>query len=119
MNLTPDILAASYEALRVCAPFVRWGLPAHSHLKFQVTRHKDREGHYTRYIGTSEHFICVSSARIAHYHSLSEVMAHEMIHLVQAVKKLESKGEHNADFKKRAGVVCRTLGFDPHLFCPP
>lgn len=117
MNLTSEVLSAQYEALRICPPFCRWKLPPQEDIKFRVTKHKDREGEYTRYIGTNSHFICVSNNRIAHYDSLAVVMAHEMIHLLQAVRKLETRGEHNADFRQRASLVCKTLGFDPNVFC--
>lgn len=116
-HLTPAILASVYEALRICPPFARWKLPPSEDIEFRVSKHKDREGHYTRYIGTDHHFIYVSAARIAHFDSLAIVMAHEMIHLAQAVHKLETRAEHNADFRRRATQVCATLGFDPHTFC--
>lgn len=117
MKLTAEVLARVYDALRECAPFRRWRLPAAEGITFQVTRHKDREGHYTRLIGTDTHFICVSEARVAHFDSLCIVVAHEMIHLVQAVGKTETRAQHNADFRRRAALVCKTLGFDPHIFC--
>lgn len=115
--LNADILAAQYEALRACPPYRRWGLPPGEDITFLVTQHKDREGHYTRYVGTDKHFVCVSGARIGHYHSLSVVMAHEMIHLLQAVKKTETRTMHNPDFRRKAARVCTTLGFDPKTFC--
>src|SRR3954464_13913704 len=117
LQLTPDILSAVYESLRICPPYLRWGLPPSEDISLLVTAHRDREGHYTRYVGTDRHFLCVSRARIGHYHSLAVVMAHEMIHLLQAVKKTETRAEHNADFRRRAVLVCRTLGFDPKTFC--
>ena len=117
LKLSPVILAGVYESLRLCAPLARWKLPPGEDIKFIVSRHTDREGQYTRRVGTSEHFISVSEVRIAHFDSLAIVMAHEMIHLAQAVLKLETRGEHNADFRRRAALVCKTLGFDPHIFC--
>jgi len=117
LTLTPVILAGVYESLRVCPPFSRWGLPPAEDIEFRVMKYRDREGQYTRYVGTDHHIIDVSAARIAHYDSLAIVMAHEMIHLVQAVRRLETRVMHNADFRRRAAQVCNTLGFDPHLFC--
>lgn len=118
LKLTPAILAGVYESLRLCPPFVRWKLPPCEDIGFQVTRHRDREGHYTRYVGTDHHFICVSQAHIVRYDALSAVMAHEMIHLAQAIHKTEPKHTgHNADFKKRAQRVCKVLGFDGLTFC--
>jgi len=65
----------------------------------------------------SRHYLCVSRYSIGHYDSLAVVMAHEMLHLLQAVKKTETRAQHNADFRQRAAVVCRILGFDPKTFC--
>ena len=107
LPLNSDILAAVYESLRACPPFLRWRLPPCEDINFLVTAHRDREGHYTRHVGTEDHFLCVSRARIGHYHSLAVVMAHEMIHLLQAVKKTETRGEHNADFRRRAALAAR------------
>lgn len=117
MKLTGEILAGVYASLRLCAPFSRWKLPDADAVAFQVTKHKDREGHYTRYVGTDQHFICVSEARISHFDNLCVVVAHEMIHLVQAIVKTETRAQHNADFRRRAALVCKTLGFDPNIFC--
>ena len=80
-----------------------------------VTGHRDREGHYSR--DARRHYLCVSQYSIGHYNSLAVVMAHEMLHLLQALKKTETRAQHNADFRKRAAMVCRTLGFDPKTFC--
>lgn len=117
LHLDREILAGMYEALRVCPPFRRWRLPPASDIRFVVSRHKDREGQYTRILRTDKHFIYVSTVRIGHFDSLAIVMAHEMIHLEQAIAKKETRGEHNADFRRKAARVCKTLGFDPRLFC--
>ena len=117
MHLDKEVLAGVYESLRICQPFRRWRLPPASDIKFVVTKQRDREGDYTRIVRTQQHFISVSGARISHYDSLAIVMAHEMIHLEQAVSKRETRGEHNADFRRKAARVCKVLGFDPRLFC--
>ena len=115
--LNREILAGLYASLRLCPPFRRWALPEAGAVRFVVTRHKDREGHYTRIQRTDKHYICVSNARIGHFDSLAVVMAHEMIHLCQAVSGHETRAQHNADFRRRAALVCKTLGFDPNIFC--
>jgi len=117
LHLDREILAGVYDSLRVCPPFRGWRLPPAASIRFVVSKKKDREGEYTRIIGTQTHFISISSARISHFDSLAIVMAHEMIHLHQAIAKLETRGEHNADFRRRAVRVCKVLGFDPRLFC--
>lgn len=117
LRLTPEILAGVYEALRVCQPFHRWRLPPAQDVKFRVMKYSTHEGHYTRGVRTQDHEIGVSATRIAHFDSLAIVMGHEMIHLHQAIAKLETRGEHNADFRRKASRVCKVLGFDPRLFC--
>jgi hypothetical protein len=118
LKLTKEILAACYESLRACPPIRGWKLPPASVIRFSVSRSKSEQGHYTRYVRSQEHFISISGAVIGRYHALAEVMAHEMIHLAQAIRKEETAGaQHNADFKRKAARVCRLLGFDPHLFC--
>lgn len=117
LHLDREILAGVYDSLRVCQPFKRWRLPPASDLTLRVMRYTSHEGHYTRVVGTQKHEIGVSAARISHFDSLAIVMAHEMIHLHQAIAKLETRGEHNADFRRRAARVCKVLGFDPRLFC--
>jgi len=115
LPISCEILQGVYESLRVCPPFLRWGLPPSYDINFVVTGHKDREGHYSR--EEDKHYLCVSRQTIGHYNSLTVVMAHEMLHLLQALKKTETRAQHNADFRKRAAMVCRTLGFDPKTFC--
>lgn len=117
LHLTREILAGVYDALRVCQPFRGWKMPPASEIKFEVSRSTTEEGHYTRYVRTDRHFISVSGALIGRYQALVEVMAHEMIHLHQAVVRKETSAQHNADFRRKAKRVCAVLGFDPHLFC--
>ncbi len=120
LKLTPDMLVASYEYLRTTPPYRAWKLPDSDDIEFQVTAHHDREGHYTRLIGTDHHFICVSGRRIGHTGSLMEVMGHEMIHLYQAIAKTETPGaEHNAQFRKLAARACSAHGWDALTFAPP
>lgn len=117
LPLTPARLAATYECLRAFPPFCKWKLPPAGEMKFRVTRHADREGHYTRYVGTAKHIICISSRNIGFFNSLAEVMAHEMIHLKQGVAKTETPNtQHNAEFRRHAEHVCRLFGWDPKTF---
>lgn len=120
LALTPERLAATYECLRTFPPFCNWKLPECTEVKFRVTRHKDREGHYTRYLGTQEHFIEVSERNVGFFSSLAKVVGHEMIHLKQAVAKTETAGtEHNAEFRRLARRVCASFGWDPKTFVYP
>jgi hypothetical protein len=111
---TPEILEAAYEYLRTTPPFRGWKLPHADSIGFVITRSKNTKGYYTKEcrkpdsheIGVSEN--CVSSTL-----HLFEVMAHEMIHLHQAINKLETGNtQHNADFLRRAKSVCKYHGWD-------
>lgn len=116
--LTPAILEAAYEFLRVCPPFKAWRLPPADDVEFHVIARPDREGEYTRYCGTDDHIIGISGKRIGHTSSLIIAMAHEMIHLKQARAKTETKGaEHNAEFGVLSKRVCRIHGWDEKVFC--
>ena len=117
LALTPSRLAATYECLRAFPPFCNWKLPPASEVKFRITQHADREGHYTRYVGTTQHIIAVSSKNIGHFNSLAAVTAHEMIHLKQGVAKTETPNtQHNAEFRRHAERICRQFGWDPKTF---
>jgi hypothetical protein len=117
LSLTVERVAALYEALRTFPPFNRLKLLPSGEVKLQVTRHRDREGHYTRYIGTDEHFIALSAAKLGHFDSVVKALAHEMIHLHQGVAKTETRGaHHNAEFRRIAARACRRFGWDLKTF---
>ena len=118
LPLTPDRLESMYDCLRSFPPFCKWGLPLGKDIKsFRVTKHKDQEGHYTRYVGTDKHIISISANRIGHFNSLAQVMAHEMIHLKQGICKTETPNAiHNAEFVRLSLSVCKRFGWDEKTF---
>lgn len=117
LRLTHENLPAAYEYLRACEPFCRWKLPHADEIGFAVTRHRDRYAHMQGYQRSTEAEIAVSERMVGTTKLLMEVMAHEMIHLHQHLKKLETAGTmHNADFMRRAKVVCKRHGFDLQAF---
>ena len=115
LHLTPDMLEKAYELLRTTAPFRGWRLPGGDAIEFKVAAFGTHLAHY-QWTGTG-HSISVSAKASAHLDTLMRLMAHEMIHLYQRIKKVENKNQHNADFRRRAKAVCRVHGFDPALFC--
>ena len=112
------MLVASYECLRTMPPFRGWHLPESDDIEFRISRHRDREGHYTRYCRTDDHIISISSATIRTAPALLEVMAHEVIHLRQALIGAESKTkyQHNAHVWQTARRVCAIHGWDLAAF---
>jgi hypothetical protein len=117
LHLTPEMLAAAYEYLRTTPPFRRWGLPEADEIEFVVTQVLKPQAAYEKYRHVNEHRISVSNARIGTSANLIDVMAHEMIHLYQEIKKTTTGNtEHNAEFDRLAKLVCRHHGFDPKNF---
>jgi hypothetical protein len=111
ITITKATLAAAYELLRTTPPFLGWKLPDSSMLEFAMLR--DR----TTYGDCDGEMIRASSSRHGHLPTLLATVAHEMIHLHQMRRKLETPNtQHNSDFRKRAARVCRLHGFDPKMF---
>jgi hypothetical protein len=117
LPLTPEILAANYEFLRVTPPFRRYKLPPSSEIIFRVVRDPAKRGHYRR-DRYNRPEIVVSSRVIGHTHNLTEVMAHEMGHAIEdLVLGVYPKCEHTTWFRRNfTPRVCKFHGFDPKLF---
>lgn len=116
LRLTPDMLIGAYEFLRACEPFRAWRLPHADEIEFRVINARDRRGHYCRG-DEARHCIAVSAANVGHTETLIRTLAHEMIHLFQRERALETPNtEHNAAFKRLARLVCLYHGFDPRAF---
>lgn len=116
LHLTPEILEAAYEFLRTTPPFRRWKLPHADDVKFVVSADPCWRGYYIcdRRHG---HTIAISGKWIGHTANLIATMAHEMIHLYQSIRGLETRNvTHNADFRRIAARVCKHHGFDPRAF---
>lgn len=118
-RLTPEMLISAYELLRTTTPFKGWHLPDPDYVHFRVGRF-EHAGEY-RHMGLDDpngsHQITLSERSVNHLSTLTRIMAHEMIHLYQNISGRETRGQHNADFKKLAARVCRHHEFDPQLFC--
>ncbi len=114
--LTPPRLAAVYECLRAFPPFSRMCLPPPWEVTFKTVRGRKNDGEYWRWARTDDHTIAVSASRHSHFNSVAATVAHEMIHLSQARRRTETRGEHNAEFRRAARVVCRRFGWDEGQF---
>lgn len=111
---TPDHLRASYDYLRAFRPFNRWPMPDSATLAFRVTRERNTAGWYIR-VGDA-HKIIVSARHAGSHLTVLKIVAHEMIHLKQAIVGTESPANHNADYKRLAAIVCRAWGWDDKDF---
>jgi hypothetical protein len=108
------MLRAAYVYCVHTPPFNEWNLPDSGKIRFRVVSDERCRGWYWRQ--QRKHEICISETCIGRSHSLIETMAHEMIHLRQAITGNETKTMHNAEFRKLAAEVCAYHGFDPKLF---
>ncbi|MBI1989542.1 MAG: SprT-like domain-containing protein [Betaproteobacteria bacterium] len=118
LPLTPDMVAAVYECLRQFPPLSSWKLPPAEEVEFRVNKQPNTMGEYTRYARTVDHIVIVSSLTIGHFATLASVVAHEMVHLKQALDKTEPTraGGHNAEFRRLAKQVCKIHGWDYKAF---
>jgi len=114
LKLHPDLLAAGYEYLRQSTPFRGWGLPEADDIGFGVVKDTTMFADFMVVDGIP--MIRVSERMHGHTTTLLQTIAHEIIHLHQHLKKLDTGGEHNADFWRRAKRVCAAHGFDPLNF---
>jgi SprT-like family. len=109
LPLTPEIMEAAYEFLRFTPPFKNWRLPPGDDVVFHVSADMII-GYYTR---DHNHHIALSSKRIGTTALVMHIMAHEMIHLHQALRKTETRNtEHNAEFDRLAKRVATIHGWD-------
>lgn len=118
LHMTPAMLEGCYELLRSTPPFRRWQLPLADDIIFHVTAHDDRHGHFTEHPRWKYPRIGISVAHVKTLAALTEVMAHEMIHL----HLFQRKGNptwyegHGAPFRRLAQQVCARHGFDLATF---
>lgn len=114
MHLTPERVAAVYDCLRAFRPFSRWNLPESDEIEFRVGVQEDAFAHYWRENG--QHAFEVSMLLVKDWQMLVETVAHEMIHLHQALRKTETKAEHNREWHRFADQVCAAFKFDRDKF---
>lgn len=115
-HLTPEMIEGSYIYLRVSPPFNRWGLPEPDDLAFKVASTRNCSGWFRTAPGAVDE-IAISRRCVSSPAALLPVMAHEMIHLYQHRRGIVSRrAEHNADFHRRARLVCKSLTFDYAAF---
>jgi len=118
LNVTPDAMAACYDFLRETDPFKGWKLPHSDDIGFHVVPDPATSADFCIEADNSMH-IRVSAAVPIHNTTLIMLIAHEMIHMYQAINKLaknKSAMMHNADFKRRARRVCAIHGWCYSLF---
>lgn len=114
LHLTPEMLEATYELLKVTRPFCTWRLPDADDIAFHVVRAPMTSGEY---IFDGKHTIRISSRCVERLSTLIMVMAHEMVHLREEIfYKSRADIKHGARFKRLAHQVCRYHGFEEAIF---
>lgn len=116
-NLNPDQLAGAYEFLRTLEPFNAYALPHADEIEFIIAADPRLCGWHKQKPATKTHIIAISHRNVGLPCTLLRIMAHEMIHLTQAIyEKRNHKSQHNAEFKRLATAVCEIQGYDLKLF---
>ena len=116
MHVTPSRVESIYDTLRILPPFNGFKLPTGENVEIVISRHRDREGHHTCYKYTGGHVIAISEPKVKNHSHLFEIIAHEMIHAIQAIEKTETKLEHNTRFRILAKLACKSFGWDYEAF---
>lgn len=118
LHLTPALMEATYDLLRMTPPFKRWKLPPGEEIKFLVTCHDDRHGHFTTHVRWKHPRIGMSVVYVKTLQQLTETMAHEMVHLKQWLMDGEKWNDNHdgKQFCRMADQVCRAHRFDRGSF---
>lgn len=111
MHMTPEIVEACYELLRMTSPFKRHKLPHADAVKFSILKTRQWQGDFQFEPDGTPH-IRISYRKHKTLAALIETLAHEMCH--QCDK--DARSDHGASFNKLADQVCRVHGFDRGQF---
>jgi hypothetical protein len=109
LHLTPELLEATYELLRLTPPFKGWKLPHSDDLAFRVSKGVDNCGIFACWNGRRKFpHIAISATHTKTLCQLTETMAHEMVHLQEfRLGKGKWNSNHGRVFKRLAKQVCR------------
>lgn len=104
-----------YTLLRSTPPFNRWKLPEADAVGFVVTHSKERCGRFHGN-GQEDNAIEISAALHETIPSVAITMAHEMVHLHEALKGRRGDVKHGKFFHHCADLVCKYHKFDRNVF---
>ena len=119
MHITPALMEAAYELLRITPPFRKWKLAEPDDVVFRIIKTELTRGTFYRAgkRGSKLPTIEISMKCIGSVHSLITTMAHEMTHMHEDTNHVARDDVmHSARFKRLAAQVCRHHGFDAKLF---
>jgi hypothetical protein len=112
LRLTPELIAAFYDALRLAEPFRAWKLPPSGECRFKVNRNPKVCADFAVVNGVPTYRI--SALRNGHLSTALSSVCHEMLHHRQA--QTCDREVHGPRFQKMAAKVCAVFGFDPKMF---
>lgn len=112
IEVTRELMEATYERLMLTPPFSGWGLPDADDVVFRVLKTNRQQADYS--FEKKRHIIRVSCSRHKTLHSLDMTVAHEMVHMRDQL--LGVRSHHGETFNKMADEVCRLHGFDRGQF---
>jgi hypothetical protein len=121
-ELTPEACRRAYQLLCETPPFNGWGLPDSSEITFKITRSRSVCGHYREWTNKRKfdhHEIAISTNCVGTLATLIMIMAHEIIHLYQAIcvpRTDHPRQEHNEHFRRLADEVVVFHHWDRKLF---
>lgn len=102
-----------YELVRTLPPFSKWGLPEADEVEFHISGFRDKHGDYSK----DPHTIRLSRHSTAHLNTALEVMAHETLHMAQAILRIAPKHEgHDAWFREKWVHIAKDYGWDAKKF---
>jgi len=110
LPLSPEMVEAAYDYLRITPPFRRWKLPAGEEVVFHITGVRSHMASY--WYEDKRHNITVSAKMVGHTETLFRAVAHEMAHMRQHVMGDKSLA-HNANFFRLTARIAKYHGFDP------
>lgn len=113
-HLTPDLMASTYDMVRLSPPYKAWRLPDSDDLGFYVLTTPRIHGDCGFENGRI--FIRLSTALVGCTMNLIATMAHEMIHTEQFRRGDKHPSGHNAFFNSAADRACAWHGFDRKTF---
>lgn len=115
MHITPEVMEAVYRTLAITPPFRGWKLPHADDVGFHVLRTKNICGdHFLD--KNRRHHIRISHKKHSTLRSLTETIAHEMVHMREHELGVSQHIAHGTVFHRLADQVCRHHGFDRGAF---
>ena len=116
LHITPEMMEATYELLKLTPPFKRWKLPDADDIVFGVFNTTTHSAEYYLRRGDDRHVIRINGNWCGSLPRLIVNMAHEMIHLRLRIACAGDYGQHGKEFKRLAAQVCRHHVIDPKGF---